>query len=285
MCKNNKQIFDIEKFACVECPPFSTPNIDFSDFICYPGYKKEGRNCVNPCPEGASPNALGQCVCGGGLYLEGNVCKKPVACPPKSTWNAANLECVCDTRGEYIIDGQCKRCGENSIFSTRDKKCICSTGFFFIGGECTLCDPRTRYNGTDCVCNLGYFGNRDKCEKCHGTCAICSGPEANQCQACSDVSLILQNSFCSKNNPCDPGFWIDETTEKVCKKCTDNCIICDDIFQCQQCSLGYEIQKFEIADQTIDACVEICGDGIRYEAECDDGNTNNGDGCSSECNK
>ena len=44
-----------------------------------------------------------------------------------------------------------------------DKKCACSTGFFMIGGVCTICDPKTKYNGTDCVCNLGYYGNRDKC--------------------------------------------------------------------------------------------------------------------------
>jgi cysteine-rich repeat protein len=30
-------------------------------------------------------------------------------------------------------------------------------------------------------------------------------------------------------------------------------------------------------------CDEICGDGKVYEKECDDGNTENGDGCSSTC--
>lgn len=32
-------------------------------------------------------------------------------------------------------------------------------------------------------------------------------------------------------------------------------------------------------------CVEICGDGIRVTSTiaCDDGNTNDGDGCSSSC--
>jgi hypothetical protein len=62
-----------------------------------------------------------------------------------------------------MINGECKSCGDNSFYSTSDKKCACSTGFFMIGGVCTICDPKTKYNGTDCVCNLGYYGNRDKC--------------------------------------------------------------------------------------------------------------------------
>jgi hypothetical protein len=42
--------------------------------------------------------------------------------------------------------------------------------------------------------------------------------------------LVLQNGYCTKNSPCDPGFFIDETNTKTCQKCSDNCIICDDIF-------------------------------------------------------
>ena len=30
-------------------------------------------------------------------------------------------------------------------------------------------------------------------------------------------------------------------------------------------------------------CDDICGDGIKIYTECDDGNTINGDGCSSAC--
>lgn len=30
-------------------------------------------------------------------------------------------------------------------------------------------------------------------------------------------------------------------------------------------------------------CDEICGDGILFNLPCDDGNLNNGDGCSSTC--
>ena len=30
-------------------------------------------------------------------------------------------------------------------------------------------------------------------------------------------------------------------------------------------------------------CGEVCGDGVQYTLQCDDGNTLDGDGCSSQC--
>ena len=37
-------------------------------------------------------------------------------------------------------------------------------------------------------------------------------------------------------------------------------------------------------ENTPDICVEICGDGLDWKRyECDDANTNDGDGCSSKC--
>lgn len=241
---------------------------------------------MNSCPTGAVPDNVGLCGCTGGLYLDSasKTCKQPLSCPAGSTWNSNTLNCICSAVGQYVLNGQCKTCGANSFYSAAQQQCVCNTGFFNIGTQCTTCDPRTRYNGTDCVCQLGYYGTRDKCNKCHASCSVCSGPEANQCSACSDVSMILQNGYCTKNSPCDPGFFLDENNTKTCQKCTDNCIICDNIFECQQCAIGYQTQVFEISGQNISACVEICGDGIKYEAECDDGNTISGDGCSGTCN-
>jgi cysteine-rich repeat protein len=48
------------------------------------------------------------------------------------------------------------------------------------------------------------------------------------------------------------------------------CVFCDQI-------TGYAVSKFG------DQCIEICGDGVVFKAQCDDGNTKNGDGCSSKC--
>ena len=150
-------------------------------------------------------------MCSAGSYFDSNSrsCVKLVSCPAGSQWNAQSLQCQCSTPGQYLLNGVCKSCGDNSIYSTSQQQCICNTGFFNIGAVCTVCDSRTRYNGTDCVCQLGYYGTRDKCNKCHASCSVCTGPAANQCQACSDVAMALQNGYCTKLSPCDPGFFLD----------------------------------------------------------------------------
>lgn len=38
-----------------------------------------------------------------------------------------------------------------------------------------------------------------------------------------------------------------------------------------------------LGTQDVSFCVEKCGDGRRFENECDDGNSDDGDGCSSTC--
>jgi len=160
------------------------------------------------------------------------------------------LSCVCNSRNEHIIDGACKACGVNSVWSK--DKCVCSTGFFLIGAECRTCDPRTKYDGKDCVCNLGFFGNRDLCTPCHKSCSQCTGPQADKCTACSDISLVLEKGFCAKNTPCGLGFFVDAGG---CTKCTDYCIDCNNQFECTTCAVGFAPKKETFNGQQIVSCV------------------------------
>lgn len=64
--------------VCVDYPSNSFPNIDNTDFNCMNGYRRSGDTCINPCPTGASPDSNGNCVCGGGLILRSNTCRKPI---------------------------------------------------------------------------------------------------------------------------------------------------------------------------------------------------------------
>lgn len=98
--------------------------------------------------------------------------------------------------------------------------------------------------------------------------------------SCSDVSLVLEKGYCSKNSPCNFGFFLDNGQ---CTKCLDNCLDCESVFECKTCSIGFATKTQTINEQKIVSCDEICGDGIKYEQQCDDGNTANGDGCSSKC--
>lgn len=91
LCSNPKFLFNLNKFVCDPLPDYSSPNEDYTDFICYAGYRRDGYSCANPCPSGAFPDASGACVCTGGLFLINNQCQKPATCPPGSSWNSAKL--------------------------------------------------------------------------------------------------------------------------------------------------------------------------------------------------
>lgn len=63
----------------------------------------------------------------------------------------------------------------------------------------------------------------------------------------------------------------------VCAQCPqDGCVECDSATVCTVCN-----DNIFYLDE--DECQEICGDGVLYLLECDDGNVIDGDGCSSVC--
>jgi cysteine-rich repeat protein len=44
-----------------------------------------------------------------------------------------------------------------------------------------------------------------------------------------------------------------------------------------QCAVGF------VYNPQSELCEEICGDGLRFNLKCDDGNNVNGDGCAMDC--
>jgi cysteine-rich repeat protein len=63
----------------------------------------------------------------------------------------------------------------------------------------------------------------------------------------------------------------------ICEPCTQlGCLNCISLTNCISCdtSLFY---------LSAGVCNDICGDGLLYTLECDDGNTISGDGCSQNC--
>ena len=157
---------------------------------------------------------------------------------------------------------------------------MCRSGFYKINGWCRTCDINSTYNGRDCVCNHGFYGNADKCEKCHASCGSCEGPGANQCKTCSDVSYNLNNGYCTRNAPCPNGLFLNKDT---CKPCSSYCDTCDSEQVCTKCVTGFQLEEVSYYGQKAAFCSEKCGDGRRYELDCDDGNTRNGDGCNKNC--
>lgn len=63
----------------------------------------------------------------------------------------------------------------------------------------------------------------------------------------------------------------------MCLACPDGCLSCDNCYQCKICRPEFTY------DYNTEKCVEFCGDGRRLTLECDDGNNQDGDGCSRDC--
>ena len=71
------------------------------------------------------------------------------------------------------------------------------------------------------------------------------------------------------------GYYLSGTS---CLPCYTNCFMCSTALICTSCNPGYYLNS------TTSTCSSICGDGMLVvEEDCDDSNTDNGDGCSSTC--
>jgi cysteine-rich repeat protein len=58
---------------------------------------------------------------------------------------------------------------------------------------------------------------------------------------------------------------------------------CSTSLVCDTCAFGFNKLTQNILGFFVTICSEICGDGRRFESQCDDGNLINGDGCNSLC--
>jgi cysteine-rich repeat protein len=90
----------------------------------------------------------------------------------------------------------------------------------------------------------------------------------NTCQC--DQNSIKNNNKCIQ---CPPATFKASNTQ--CALCSSYCASCQSNTTCQECHLGFQFNG--------SVCAEVCGDGKKYILPCDDGNTVNGDGCSSTC--
>lgn len=104
-------------------------------------------------------------------------------------------------------------------------------------------------------------------------CLACNSAGCTLCDTDNSFSLNSTTLLCD----CQIGSYIGPM--KHCVGCTmKGCIDCKSKDICLQCDLLY----FTL-NPTTQFCDEICGDGFLFTVLCDDGNTVDGDGCSSTC--
>lgn len=133
--------------------------------------------------------------------------------------------------------------------------------------NCLTCDVTSHFtlSGSSCVCSVGYHLVGSSCQACNSTldrCLDCT--DGTTCTSCDTTggSILLPNSTCG----CPPSYLLVGST---CVDCMTSCT----------CS-GYGWENGIVGG----TCSPVCGDAVVISPEqCDDGNTNDGDGCNNLC--
>jgi fibro-slime domain-containing protein len=143
----------------------------------------------------------------------------------------------------------------------------CVISYTYDGGPPVVCGDRVIGTGEKCD-----DGNTTNGDGCSSTCQLevgfhCPTP-GSPC-----VPSLCGNGIVEGLEQCDDGPWTADSTGVVKDRPYDGC------YNCQRevnCPVG--------AGSSPTPCTSVCGDGLVFPGEaCDDGNTTNGDGCSSTC--
>ena len=96
------------------------------------------------------------------------------------------------------------------------------------------------------------------------------------CEACTDSNCAKCSTSPSICTRCDTSTRYFLSSSGVCQYCNPTDFLTPN--SCTSCS-----NSVGTALSSTGECVDICGDSIIIDSECDDGNTDSGDGCSSDC--
>ena len=258
-------------------------------FQCEGGSEATADTCLTVCGDASR---TGNETCDDGNVVDGDGCNS--FCEIEEGFTCTNTDGFC---GLSTCEGGV--CGDGKIFGSEST----APGY---------CDDSNLQDGDGCsaTCSVecGYTcegGTASTEDTCYTTCG--DGVFVSAFEACDDgnvadfdgcsaqctiealsecVNVACEKSSCNRPVCGDglknfgeinfPGRCDDGNTESL-DGCSSTCQE-----ECGYNCFGASSQPGEFAK--IDTCTKICGDAVRAESEeCDDGNRENGDGCSSEC--
>ena len=221
--------------------------------------------------------------------------------------------------GTFLIKGQCvDNCPLGSYLSDSKEclSCIKHCSKCASGTKCLECEEDAYWDDDVCVltCPEGKYVDQisKTCKNCSNACYSCNGPTENDCIVCNFLKgygKINEDSGTCTHIVCTNGYYLYKNTitnTSQCMKCDKSCLTCKaggpldcinckpgymsinlhetHTVQCVEYPEGYEVLPNGNYRGKIILSIEICGDGLNLGSlECDDGNLNDGDGCSSEC--
>ncbi|CAK74991.1 unnamed protein product (macronuclear) [Paramecium tetraurelia] len=162
---------------------------------------------------------------------------------------------ACDTLGWTLIHNQCfPLCGDGIVISPIEQ------------------------------CDDGNQQQFDGCYDCNYQCQeICGECIDGKCYKCNELGWLVEKFICVPycgdglvvgNEQCDDGALVSNSCINCKLYCDSYCIDCNNGI-CNSCDVGRYLDN--------NLCLPLCGDGLYVHEGCDDGNLENGDGCSDTC--
>ncbi len=293
------------------------------DEACDDGNQEVADGCSDTCEleEGFTCDDQGQCqsTCGDGILAANEACDDGNTMTESCDYSLQSCE-VC-AEDCTLVAGETSYCGdgdqspeeqcddgnnttESCAYGQRECQ-VCAANCTLVQGEVSFCGDNLIIEADGEACDDGNIltercaYGEETCEVCNGQCQIVAG-ETSYCgdsvvserdnEACDDGNQD-NGDGCSSTCQIELGFTCND--EQVCtSSCGDNIVAsneaCDDgNTETESCAYGEESCDVCAADCTlIEGETSYCGDAVQSDAdeeECDDGNQENGDGCSDTC--
>jgi cysteine-rich repeat protein len=281
---------------------------------CQNGYEVQlNSTCASRCGDGKRVPSEG---CDDGATVAGDGCSPTCTVETgyfcTDTFPNPSTCALCISDCDVCSDATtCTTCRTGYVYDTTTSPPTCKADCTPIS-NCLTCSYSVG-SGTLCLsCNDGYYPNgangcdpqcgdgkrvaSEGCDDynnanndgCSSSCTVESGfyctdtfPNPSTCSACVSFCITCSNHVSC--TACSTDYAYNSTLNACTIDCTvvSQCLTCDyfaTITRCLTCNPGYHV------DNSTNTCKTQCGDGWRTPDEaCDDGNSNNGDGCSSTC--
>ncbi len=212
------QVMDSITNQCTYCNTADRQVISGS-CVCASTYYPTSSGC-SACPAHSHYNSTqGTCSCDTNYTISNGQCVAITYCPFNAFWNSTSQKCQCNTPGQYVIDGYCQVCPPNSYYN--GTQCVCNSGFYMSGSLCTQNCVNGTWNGVTCVCWSGYY-------VISGTCRLC---DANSRYDNTRFTCV-----------CNDGYF---GTWDQCSTCASSCKTCSGPAnnQCTSCPTGSSLSN------------------------------------------
>ncbi|XP_014834699.1 PREDICTED: proprotein convertase subtilisin/kexin type 5-like [Poecilia mexicana] len=188
--------------------------------------------CVTECVRGYSAGQLCLSCAAGCASCEKNAthcltCDEPLL--------LHDHQCVEECPPSHVVQGkECRRCPP----ACQDCDPL---------GQCTGCEEYHFLHEGQCVpeCPERYFEDDEagECLRCHADCALCDGPDSNDCDACVDPEAVLHNGGCLA--PCPSDTYRNAVTGE-CIDCDASCLTCfgPHMGSCTSCRTGLRLDGY-----------------------------------------